>query len=76
LTARRKPAPHPYRRIRKDGAGFLLAVKEWRIRFHVDGSKVTVDDVRSGYRPSVVYSSDEPSLAVHRAFLDEFGSKR
>ena len=27
------PAPHPYRRIRRDGQNFRLAVKEWRVRF-------------------------------------------
>jgi tRNA-Thr(GGU) m(6)t(6)A37 methyltransferase TsaA len=67
------PAPHPYRRIRKEESGLVLAVKEWRVRFHVDGTRVTVDDVRSGHRPSVVYSSDDPTLDAHRAFLEKFG---
>jgi tRNA (adenine37-N6)-methyltransferase len=44
------PMPHPYRRIRPDGAGFTLAVKDWRARFRVDGRCVHVHEIGSGYR--------------------------
>jgi tRNA-Thr(GGU) m(6)t(6)A37 methyltransferase TsaA len=68
------PAPHPYRRIKQDGDGFVLAHKEWRFRFEVSEERVIVTAVRSGYRPSEVFGSDDPKLLVHRAFLARFGS--
>src|SRR5206468_2516090 len=49
------PSPHPYRRIKKDGKGFRLAVQEWRARFVVRGKAVLVEKVTSGYRPSQVF---------------------
>jgi len=44
------PEPHPYRRIRRDGDEFTLAVKDWRARFSVDGHCVHVREIESGYR--------------------------
>lgn len=47
------PRPRPYRRIRADGAkpnAFVLALTEWRIAFTVEGARVSVSEVRSGYR--------------------------
>jgi tRNA-Thr(GGU) m(6)t(6)A37 methyltransferase TsaA len=46
------PQPHPYRRIRREGDGFLLAVQDWRVRFAVEGRQVQVLRIDSGYRPS------------------------
>jgi tRNA (adenine37-N6)-methyltransferase len=43
------PEPHPYRRIRRDGDGFTLAVKDWRARFTVAGRCVSVHEIGSGY---------------------------
>jgi len=60
------PAPHPYRRIRKTPEGSVLAVKEWRVRFRVDGRKVVVERIATGYRPK-----ERPE--VHRAFVARFG---
>jgi tRNA-Thr(GGU) m(6)t(6)A37 methyltransferase TsaA len=64
------PAPHPYRRIRQDAQGLLLAVKEWRVRFRVSDRAVQVTGVDSGYRAAQL-AGDGPgeALAVHRAFL-------
>jgi tRNA-Thr(GGU) m(6)t(6)A37 methyltransferase TsaA len=67
------PSPHPYRRIRQDGRAFQLAVREWRVRFHVDGSNVLVQCVQSGYRPSVLFSSEDPVLDPHRQYVEAFG---
>jgi tRNA-Thr(GGU) m(6)t(6)A37 methyltransferase TsaA len=67
------PSPHPYRRIRKDGDGFRLAVREWRVAFKVNGSVVTVERVHTGYRPSVLYGSSGPGLDVHREYVERFG---
>lgn len=66
------PSPHPYRRIKKDGEAFLLAVQEWRVRFSVSGADVMVEHVTSGYRPSQVFT--DPTLEVHRLFAERFGT--
>lgn len=68
------PEPHPYRRIRPDGEGFRLAIKEWRIRFTVAGRAVQVLAVTSGYRPAQLApdgtepAADDPR-PLHREFL-------
>jgi tRNA-Thr(GGU) m(6)t(6)A37 methyltransferase TsaA len=72
------PAPHPYRRIRDLGDGFRLSVKDFRLRFSVDGTQVRVHEVSSGYRrrtlddPQAV-ATDRTPLDVHRAFVARFG---
>jgi hypothetical protein len=35
--------PHPYRRIRVHGGALRLAVKDWRVRFHVEGRRIAVE---------------------------------
>jgi len=67
------PSPHPYRRIRREGDAFRLAVQEWRIHFRVHGTIVSVEGVLSGYRPSVLFSSGDPGLEPHRAYVERFG---
>ncbi len=68
------PHPHPYRRIKKNDAGELvLAVKEWRARFALEGRTMTVEQVASGFRPRELASGTDPRLAVHRAFVARFG---
>lgn len=70
------PQPHPYRRIKKNESGELvLAVKEWRARFtvSVDDATITVDLLRSGFRPRELARGDDPALALHRAFVGRFG---
>ena len=66
------PAPHPYRRIRRIGEGFVLAVKEWRVQFEVNGRAVRVVEIRSGYRASQLAdgsSAEDPQMAAHREFV-------
>jgi tRNA (adenine37-N6)-methyltransferase len=63
------PQPHPYRRIRREGDGLLLALHEWRVFFHVDGRLVTVESIRTGYRPAQL---QDPALRPHREFSDRF----
>ncbi len=64
------PAPHPYRRIRRDDDGFVLAVKDWRARFSVEGRRVRVRDIASGYRESQLAAVRDANadLDAHRAF--------
>ena len=66
------PQPHPYRRIKADGPGFRLAVKDWRARFRVEGRVVTVDSLGSGYRPAELATSSDPAVLVQRAFVARF----
>lgn len=64
------PEPHPYRRIRKlaDG-GMQLAVKEWRVRFDVEGREARVANIVSGFRAAQL-AGDSPNdvLQAHREF--------
>ncbi len=64
ITARtalqRTPFPHPYRRIRERSDGTLeLAVKSWRVIFHLEGTAlegrtVRAERIESGYAPEAV----------------------
>jgi tRNA-Thr(GGU) m(6)t(6)A37 methyltransferase TsaA len=70
------PAPHPYRRIKRAGDGFVLAVKEWRLGFKVEGRQVRVHSLYSGYRRSSLENltkNDDPLLPLHREFVATFG---
>lgn len=62
-------APHAYRRIKRDGELFRLALKDWRAWFRVDGQVVTVEHIGSGYRPRELYASDGAAPLAHRAFV-------
>jgi hypothetical protein len=64
------PEPQPYRRIRREGPGFVLAVKDWRARFSVEGRRVRVHEIRSGYRDSQLAgaSTGDADLSAHKEF--------
>lgn len=68
------PTPHAYRRIKanSEGDGFVLSHKEWRVLFAVEGRRVFVQHLKSGYRPSELYDETRVELALHRAFADRF----
>lgn len=66
------PQPHAYRRIRREGDGFRLALRDWRIRFHVEEGTVVVTAIGTGYRDRQLAAVD-PALEPHRAFVAEFG---
>lgn len=66
------PQPHPYRRIKRDGDGLRLGVKDWRVRFHVEGRVVTVDTITTGYKRAELASSPAPEVALQRAFMARF----
>lgn len=70
------PEPHPYRRIRRNGAQLQLAVREWRVNCTVDGRQIGVREIASGYRSAQLAAADpaaEP-FATHRAFTLEFSA--
>lgn len=63
------PEPHAYRRIKKDGEAWVLAIKDWRARFsiHEDRNRtLRVETVRSNWRL-------DQAEGVHRGFLERFG---
>jgi tRNA-Thr(GGU) m(6)t(6)A37 methyltransferase TsaA len=62
------PRPNPYRRIKREGDAFRLAIKDWRARFVVDGRVIRVLAVYSGYRPSQLAAAQGPAVALHRQF--------
>lgn len=64
--------PHPYRRIKVKGDGFVLAYKAWRLDFSVLGNSITVSKIRTGYRPDALESPDTPELELHREFRERF----
>jgi tRNA (adenine37-N6)-methyltransferase len=68
------PAPHPYRRIRRlDDATMQLSVKEWRVRFSVEGRDVRVIEITSGFRASQLDSdANDDILRAHREFREKW----
>ncbi len=66
-------APHPYRRIRAERNGFLLAYKEWRVRFETEGNTARVISLATGYRAKGLFGSASPLLEPHRDFVARFG---
>src|SRR5690606_12852745 len=68
--------PHPYRRIRRRGDRSTLSVQDWRADFRVDGERIEVLTLRSGYQQAQLQKSarqsDDP-LRVHREFIARFG---
>ena len=65
------PQPHPYRRIREEGGGLLLAVKDWRVRFTVEGRRIEVTRLVTGYREGQLTSGEAPE--IHREFTARYG---
>ena len=64
------PAPHPYRRIRRVGEAMQLSVKEWRVRFAVEGRDVRVVEITSGFRASqLAVGENDEALRPHREFV-------
>jgi tRNA-Thr(GGU) m(6)t(6)A37 methyltransferase TsaA len=73
-TLKLGPEPHPYRRIRRDESGLTLCVKDWRLRFSVDGRDVRVASIESGARKALLVRNDAASeeLALHREFYSRW----
>ncbi len=66
------PTPQPYRRIRALGDTFVLAVKEWRVRFSVEERVVRVHDIASGFREAQLVRGNAPEIVAHREFRARF----
>jgi tRNA (adenine37-N6)-methyltransferase len=63
------PSPHAYRRIKRIGEGYVLAVKDWRVAFAAEGKLLTVQALRSGYRPAALFGTEGEAPELHRAFV-------
>jgi len=63
------PQQHAYRRIRRVGDEFVLAVKDFRARFTLEGRRIVVHAITSGYRPRELATNPAPELDAHRAFV-------
>lgn len=66
------PAPHAYRRIRREGENYRLAIQDWRATFSVDARQIRVLAIHSGYRPAQLAAATdrvEDPLSAHRAFV-------
>jgi len=73
------PSPHAYRRIRAFEGYSVLAVKDFRAYFRVEGKSVRVFEIASGYRARVLAdphasATELTPLSVHREFVALFGS--
>ncbi|MET0984728.1 MAG: hypothetical protein ABW034_04900, partial [Steroidobacteraceae bacterium] len=69
------PEPHPYRRIRRLDGGMQLAVKEWRIRFSVEGHEMRVAEIASGFRPAQLAGEvNDDVLRAHRQFRERWSA--
>jgi tRNA-Thr(GGU) m(6)t(6)A37 methyltransferase TsaA len=66
------PSPHAYRRIKQVGEGYVLAVKDWRAAFRADGRLITVQELKSGYRPAELCSAEGEAPASHKAFVSRW----
>ena len=72
----RDPNPHPYKRIKAEpGGSYVLSIKSWRVRYHVDGDRVVVTQIASGYSkealagPKKELHDQEAHTAFHRKWM-------
>jgi len=65
------PQPHPYRRIRPNGSGMRLALKDWRVDFEVVERTIVVQALATGYRATELET--DPALQVHKDFAVQWG---
>jgi tRNA-Thr(GGU) m(6)t(6)A37 methyltransferase TsaA len=68
------PEPLAYRRIRRQGTEFVIALKDWRARFASEAETVHVLELWSGHAPKLLATSADPALEPHRGFLASFGA--
>jgi mRNA-degrading endonuclease RelE of RelBE toxin-antitoxin system len=66
------PSPHAYRRIRKEGDFYRLAVRDWRVRFSVSGRAIAVLEIKSGYRPRELFTPEGQAPQAHRDFVSRW----
>ncbi len=70
------PKPNPYRRIKPDGDGLVLAIKDWRVRFGVSGRSLLVRSLASGYSSAKLAAGETgagSTIALHQEFVARYG---
>jgi tRNA (adenine37-N6)-methyltransferase len=70
------PEPQAFRRIRREGPGFVIAVKDWRAYFVAKDRTITVLEFKSGHRARTLATSLDPTLEAHRTFVAQFGGSQ
>jgi tRNA (adenine37-N6)-methyltransferase len=72
----RDPHPHPYKRIKAEKDGILaLSIKSWRLRYHVDGNRVVIRTIASGYSSEALSTGPQKKLdngEAHAKFHKRF----
>jgi hypothetical protein len=72
------PRPHPYKRIKAAPAGTLvLSIKSWRVRYRVEGTRVVITEIASGFSRKALAegkSTRKPlhDEEAHRDFQERF----
>jgi tRNA-Thr(GGU) m(6)t(6)A37 methyltransferase TsaA len=66
------PTPHPYKRIVKTNDALVMAVRGWRVKFHIQASTVSVDEILSGYSDKAFENDNLSDDAAQRAFRLKF----
>lgn len=60
------PHPHPYKRIRAEPGGRLvLSIKSWRVRYRLDGRRVTIVEIASGYSKEALVEGKRARKPLH-----------
>ncbi|NUN68383.1 MAG: tRNA (N6-threonylcarbamoyladenosine(37)-N6)-methyltransferase TrmO [Bacteroidetes bacterium] len=60
------PHPHSYRRIMQlESGGLVMAIKSWRVLFHLEGNAVTIRELRSGYPPEAIALRAADASGIH-----------
>jgi tRNA (adenine37-N6)-methyltransferase len=79
---RRNPHPHPYKRIKVQSDGTLVfALKSWRVRYRLDGPRVIVTEIASGYSTRALAMATTARRPLHdekahREFHRRYPEKR
>ena len=75
------PHPHPYKRIKAEPDGTLVfAKKSWRVRYQIDGARVIISEIASGYSSAALAEAKALKKPLHdeqahRAFHKRFQQK-
>jgi len=67
------PQPHAYRRIKREGDHYFIAIKDWRARFTTADHTIIVQSIHTGVRPRELAESQNDDAIPHREFVDVFG---
>lgn len=62
----RDPHPHPYKRIKAEANGtHVFSVKSWRVHYHIDGRRVVIQEIASGYSREALTEGKKAGKPLH-----------